>query len=72
MLGTEQLNLTVERLATMPGTMNLKRAVLEGSVFQSLALHFKFATTSTVASRSKLSMFSLLTWFNARNFFKSS
>ena len=43
MLATEQLSLVVDRLATMPCTMDLKRAVLEGSVFRSLVFHLKFA-----------------------------
>ena len=43
MLATEQLSLAVARLATMPCTMDLKKAVLEGSVFQSLVFHLKFA-----------------------------
>ena len=46
MLATEQLSLAVERLTTMPCTMGLKKAVLEGSVFQSLVFHLKFAPWS--------------------------
>ena len=46
MLATEQLSLAVGRLSTMPCTMDLKKAVLEGSVFQSLVLHLKFAPWS--------------------------
>ena len=46
MLATEQLSLAVGRLTTMPCTMDLKKAVLEGSVFQSLVFHLKFAPWS--------------------------
>ena len=37
MLATEQLGIAVGRLTSIPCTMNLKKAVLEGLVFQSLA-----------------------------------
>ena len=43
MLAMEQLSLAVGCLGTMPCTMDLKKAVLEGSVFQSLVFHLKFA-----------------------------
>ena len=43
MLAMEQLGLAVGRLGTMPCTMDLKKAVPEGSVFQSLVFHLKFA-----------------------------
>ena len=74
-LAKEQLNLAVGRLATMPGTMNLKRVMLEESAFQSMTFHLKFAPTPTVARRSKLSMFSFfcsLPFVARERFFKSS
>ena len=46
MLATEQLSLAVGRLTTMPCTMDLKKVVLEGSIFQSLVFHLKFASWS--------------------------
>ena len=42
-LATTQLSTALARMSSMPCTMDLKRGVLEGSVFQSLAFHLRFA-----------------------------
>ena len=40
-LATTQLSTALARIASTPCTMDLKRGVLEGSVFQSLAFHLR-------------------------------
>ena len=45
-MADEQLTAALNRIVTMPCTIDLKRGVLEGSVFQSLAFHLRFGPWS--------------------------